>query len=498
MDSPILWKLFEGISLKHTAEAPVYLQLAEGILALIRGGKLSPGQKLPGSRDVAAILHINRITVAKAFTELEVQGWIESVVGRGTFVSSHITEHQPQHLSKRKQKEGYKRAGFEISPVDYLSGIKEIAIPELHLDDGYPDPRLSPLKELYRAYRNQLTWSGLYHKFGSYGNPAGSDYYRQTMSAYLNSSRSLKTTPENILSVRGTLMAINLVCDGLLKPGDVVVSGVPGWRRVEHNFIHAGAIHIGIPVDQHGLVVEELRKICKKRRVRLVYVTPHHHYPTTVPLRIDRRLELLRLAEEYGFIILEDDYDFDFHYKHRPLLPLASADENGMVIYCGSFSKSFSPAFRMGYLVAAENVIEHLAKIRVLHDRQGDHILDHAIADIINDGTIQRYLRKTLPVYEYRRDLFCRALKEQLHDHIDFHVPEGGMSVWTVFDDAIDLNDLIKEAYHKGLLLSDGNVINYANPNGNALRLGFASSADDELLKSVNIIKELLFRKSFR
>lgn len=492
MDSPILWKLLEGVSIDRSAKRPVYLQLSDGLLALIKTGKLSAGQKLPGTRDVAAILHINRITVKNAFEELEVQGWLQSAVGRGTFVSAHIVDHEPKKLGKSISGNAHKEAGFLIKPADYLSSVPDINIPELHLDDGYPDPTLAPLKELYRAYRNQLTRSGLYHKFGSYGNPAGSAYYRQTMSGYLNATRGLNTTADNVLSVRGTLMGINLVCNALIAPGDTVVSGVPGWRRVEHNLIHAGAKHIGIPVDEHGIMVEELEKICKKRRVRMVYVTPHHHYPTTVSLRIDRRLELLRLAGKYDFIILEDDYDFDFHYKHRPLLPLASADENGMVIYCGSFSKSFSPAFRMGYLIAAGNVIDHLAKVRILHDRQGDHILDNAMADIINDGTIQRYLRRTLPVYEQRRDTFCGAMRQELDGLVTFKEPEGGMSVWTVFDNSINLGELAKKAYQKGLLLSDGNLGPRPNLNENAVRLGFASSGEKELIKSVEIIKNLI------
>src|SRR5690606_38641363 len=137
---------------------------------------------------------------------------------------------------------------------------------------------------------------------------------------------------------------------GLLQVGDVVAAGVPGWRRAEANFRHAGARFIGIPVDEEGIQVDALEQICQSTKIRLLYVTPNHHYPTTVSLPMDRRLRLLELADRYGFIIFEDDYDFDYHYKHRPILPLASADQGGMVIYCGSFSKTFTPAFRLGYL----------------------------------------------------------------------------------------------------------------------------------------------------
>jgi len=492
MNSPILITLFRNINIDYSASRSVYLQLADAILSFIKSGKLHSGEKLPSSREVSDLLNINRITVSKAYEELQMQGWLKSFVGRGTFVSSHIPEIEPKSLNTATVQKAQKEAGFSFTPCNYLYNSFSLVTSELHLDDGFPDPKLAPIKELYRAYRSQLSRGGLYHKFGSYSDPVGSDFYREALSNYLNETRGLKTVANNMLSVRGTLMGINLVCNGLINVGDVIVSGVPGWQRAEHNFIHAKANHITIPVDENGLVVEELKKICRKKKVRMVYVTPHHHYPTTVSLRIDRRLELLRLANEYGFIIFEDDYDFDFHYKHRPLLPLASADENGMVIYCGSFSKSFSPAFRMGYLVAAENVIQHLANVRILLDRQGDHILDNAMAELLNDGTIQRYLRKTLPIYEQRRNLFCELLNSELKHIVNFTVPEGGMTVWTEFDKSINLETLAKQAGQKGLFLSNGMAHRNPDYTVNAIRLGFASSSTEDLTKSVDILKGLV------
>lgn len=492
MDSPIIKNIFNSIKLNTEDERAIYLQLSDKILILIKQGKLTTAQKLPSTRDVARVLNINRVTVVKAFDELQMQGWLESFVGRGTFVSSNIPEPEPKKIDINANVNTQKVAGFTLNEKQYLSNPYFVPTAEFHLDDGFPDPKFAPLTELYRAYRNQLTRSGLYQKFGSYSSPDGPGMYREALSNYLNDTRGLRTTSKNILSVRGTLMGINLACTALLNPGDIVVSGIPGWQRAEHNFLHAKARHIGISVDEHGLVVDELKKICKRTKVRMVYVTPHHHYPTTVSLRIDRRLELLRLANEYGFIIFEDDYDFDFHYCHRPLLPLASADENGMVIYCGSFSKSFSPAFRMGYLAASENVIEHLANVRVLLDRQGDHILDNAMSELLNDGTIQRYLRKTLMVYEERRNHFCNLLHSELGNIVNFSIPDGGMTVWTEFDRSIDLEKTAKQAYNKGLYMSDGKIHHYPTYNKNGIRLGFASSSIENLTKSVDILKGLL------
>lgn len=492
MNSPILRSLFDGLTLDPLAERAVYLQLADVILSFIRNGKLQPRQKLPGSREAAGWLGINRITVSRAYDELCTQGWLESAVGRGTFVSAHIPEPMPGILTEIHVPAPLKEAGFAVQTDSFLLNQYSGKTARLHLDDGLADPKLTPLKELYRAYRNQVTRSGFYSKFGYYAAPEGSDLYRDALSSYLNDTRGLRTSPKNILSVRGALMGLNLVCNGLITPGDVVVSGVPGWNKAELNFRHARAKHLTVPVDEHGLVTEELKKICRQEKVRMVYVTPHHHYPTTVALRIDRRLELLQLANEYGFIIFEDDYDFDFHYRHRPLFPLASADANGMVIYCGSFSKNFSPAFRMGYLVAAENVISHLAKIRVLIDRQGDHLLDNALAELLNDGTIQRYIRKALPVYTERRDLLCDLLRSELKESVRFTVPEGGLTVWTEFDRSVHLESLAQKAYHKGLFISNGTLHQYPHYNANAIRLGFASSSGENLIKSISVLKELM------
>jgi GntR family transcriptional regulator/MocR family aminotransferase len=479
--------------LHASLERAIYLQLADALQLLIKTGQLAAGQKLPGTREAAAWLQLNRITVNKAYEELQMQGWLESAVGKGTFVAARLPGLAPASLQALPVNTSRKTAGFTLNHKPWLADAPVYPGTRLHLDDGFPDPQLAPLAELYRAYRSQLTRSSsLYPRFGSYSHPTGPDAYKTELSLHLNETRGLKTSPNNILSVRGTVMGIHLVCAGLISPGDVVVSGIPGWRRAEQNFMHAGAKHIGIPVDELGLVVEELEKVCRSTKVRMVYITSHHHYPTTVSLRINRRLALLQLAGEYGFILFEDDYDYDFHYKHRPLQPLASADENGMVIYCGSFSKSFSPAFRMGYLAAPENVIEHLARVRTMMDRQGDHILDNAMAELLHTGTIQRYLRKATTAYKERRDVFCTLLQQELSHAVQFTVPEGGMTVWTHFDNSIELPRLAAKALTQGLYLSDGKAHQYPGLPINAIRLGFASSTPAELEQSVLLLKKLL------
>lgn len=493
MDSPILHSLFSSVVLRRSSARALYLQLAEGVVLLIRAGQLSPGRRLPSSRELAAILAVNRLTVTRAFGELTMQGWLESRVGQGTFVASNLPEPQAKSLGGvQGGQTGKAAAGFTIPQYTHLHHGVDPVRTRLHLDDGFPDPSLAPMNELYRAYRTQLTTGNRYERWGSYGHAGGSERFLDAVARYLSASRGLGVTARNVLAVRGTVMGINLVCSGLVRPGDVVVAGVPGWRRAEANFAHAGARLLGIPVDQAGIDVEALERICQKTAVRLLYLTPHHHYPTTVSLPMDRRLQVLELANRYGFIVFEDDYDFDYHYKHKLMLPLASADDGGMVIYCGSFSKTFSPAFRLGYLVASADAIAYLSRVRTVLDRQGDHILERAMAELLDDGTIARSLRKAVAMYRERRDYFCQLLDTELGDRVQFDIPEGGLTVWTRIDRRIDLVRLSAEARKKELYISDGVPHRYPDYDAHAIRLGFASSNKEALAESVSVLKQLM------
>ena len=481
------------IIIDKDGQQPVYLQIANQIMVFIKDGNLQASHRLPSTRQMADWLQVHRKTVIQAYDELLAQGWLESRTGSGTYVAKHLPEMRPRSLlnGSAKSINPAHTAGFEFEAMPHLDKPAVWSKHKYHLDDGFPDSRLAPLEELARAYRSQLLTGNPYVRLG-YGDTLGSLWLRQVLATYLNDTRGLKITSENILITRGTVMGLYLSCTAFLQPGDVAVVGELNYNGANMNFLQAGARLLKIPVDEHGIVVEELEAICRKQRVRIVYVTSHHFYPTTTALRADRRIELLRLAEQYGFIIFEDDYDYDFHYLSKPLLPLASADKAGMVLYCGSFTKSISPAFRVGYLVASENVIRHLAQLRRIIDRQGDILLENAIAELLQNGIIQRYLRKAMRTYRQRRDVFCDLLKTNLSDYVQFQVPVGGMAVWTHFDPAIDLTTLAQKALPHDLYFSTGFRNDEISPVLNATRLGFASSTPDELACCVEILRKVI------
>lgn len=493
MSSPLINPFFFTIRLSRSGDTPIYLQLIEQLSLAIKNGILQPKTVLPSSRSFAELLGIHRKTIVRAYDDLIVQGWLESKKGSSTFVAQNLPVLQlSSTVGKQKTAaNSFLLAGFHFHTSEHLSRKFTKNDTLYRLDNGYPDPRLAPLHDLSRAYRTQLIIGNSYDRLG-YDDPQGSLWLREELALHLRITRAINCEKENILITRGTVMGLYLATIGLISAGDYVVVGTPGWLSGNINFKQAGAVLLEIPVDDYGIDTDELEKLCKKKKVRMVYITSHHHYPTTISLRAQRRIHLLALSAKFGFVIFEDDYDFEFHYLNKPLSPLASSDENGMVLYSGSFSKTISPAFRVGYLVGAANVIEHLSKIRRVIDRQGDTMLDNAVAELLQNGNIQRHLRKSLRVYRQRRDTFCSLLKSELGNILDFDIPEGGMAVWTKFDPTIDMVKAAQMALRKGLYFSDGKIHNSKFESLNATRLGFASSTIQELQHCVDILKSVL------
>ncbi len=484
---------FSSFILNRDGDVAVYVQLEEQLVAAIQNGTFPPETRLPGSRQLAQLLNVHRKTVIQAYDELLAQGWLESRVGSGTFVARHLPVVQPKKMGEMDHvpRDPLQVAGFTLPHAPHLDREFKKPYCRYHLDDGFPDPRLAPLQELSRAYRTQLLMGNSYSRLG-YDDPQGSLWLRDELAAYLNQTRGMRIGRDNILVTRGTIMGLYLACSGLLQPGDRVVAAVPGWKSAQIAFQHSGATLAAIGVDAYGMRTEELEQLCKKHPVRMVYVTSHHHYPTTVSLRADRRMELLTLSAKYGFIVFEDDYDYDFHYLNRPLSPLASADRSGNVLYCGSFTKTIAPAFRVGYLVGPANVIRQLSRLRRIVDRQGDALLDNAMAELLQHGSIQRHLRKSLRTYRQRRDVFCQLLQSELGQWLDFQVPEGGLAVWVKTDRSIDLTKLALQARQHDLYFSDGEEYRAAAGDTGVTRLGFASSSEEELQQCVTILRKLI------
>jgi len=480
------------IKIDKSAEIPVYLQLTNALIHLIRDGRLRKGFKLPGSRKMAVLFAINRMTVVAAYDELLAQGWIDQQPRKGSFVRDELPVLMPKSIAKT---DAILTTSGEIPfainrsllvfPYFKATGSRHLVI-----DDGFPDTRLAPIEELSRSMRGLSKIPG-YKKYMLYGDTKGNILLRELLANFLNDTRGLPVTADNLLLTRGATMGIYLSARVITQPGDHIIMSEPGFRFARELFSQLQLEINKVPVDDLGLDVEAVERICKTKKIRFVYTVPHHHYPTTVTMPPERRIRLLELAKIYNFAIIEDDYDYDFHYTSKPMMPIASIDRHGSVVYVGTLTKTLAPAVRIGFLIGNEKFVNYAASYRKSIDFQGDTFLELAIAELYRDGVIARHIKKSLKIYKERRDNFCELLRNQLGERVSFKIPNGGMSVWTNFND-IDLKKLSEEAGKKGLEISDGTKYDTLEKKYNSIRMGFAGLNLNEQEEAIEILKSCI------
>lgn len=491
---------------KDGQHSPLYLQLESEIIQLICRGLLKPGQALPPSRELAQSLQINRKTVVKTYEELNSQGWVETRDRSGVYVSSNLPDTAVRRISQnsekliRSQRPAYSMVN---RPADIVTatgpnmGINAVEIPTplYKIDDGFPDPRIAPIEEMVREYR-RFGKGRLAEQFLMYGPEHGSYRLRVELANFLNKTRGMQVSEKEILITKGTQMAIYLSIQLLIRPGDRVFVPEPGYRDANEAFLLAGAKLTFIPVDNDGMDIDRIEQLCKNKLIpKMIYIIPHHHRPTTVTLSAERRMRLMNLAREYRFALLEDDYDFDYHFSSNPLLPLASLDTGGHIIYVGSFCKSIAPGIRIGFMVAPEVVINEAAAIRKLIDRQGEQLLEEAIAELLYTGDISRHMKKSHKIYQERLENSCRLLQEQLGAYLTFERPHGGLAIWATYRKDISARAVAQKAGKLGLRVSDGSNY-FFQPNtvkpDNFIRIGYCSLNETEMADAIDIWKQAL------
>ncbi|MEW7291923.1 MocR-like pyridoxine biosynthesis transcription factor PdxR [Aquimarina sp. 2304DJ70-9] len=484
-----------NILLDRKANRNLYLQLCDQIIGHIKSGKLAPSTKLLGSRKMAEDLDIHRKTVIAAYDELISQGWIETIPAKGTYVTSTLPIIRKQRFDQNPSNITVKhKSGFSFITRAHLMRKTTTNIRQdvLKIDDGVPDNRLAPIEEIARIYRN-ITKKTHHKKLLAYDSIYGNLALRKALVTYLNQTRGLHISIDNILITRGSQMGIYLASQLILKNKKKIIVGKTNYMTADNTFKEAGGDIEQVPVDEQGMNTFAIEQLCKAKKIDAVYVTSHHHHPTTVTLSAERRMHLLQLAQEYNFAIIEDDYDYDFHYSNAPILPLASNDYNGNVIYIGGFTKIIAPAMRIGYLVAPSDFVDEAARLRRIIDRQGDMILEQTLAQMITSGDVQRHCNKALKTYKIRRDLFCSLLQEKLGNYFEFDIPKGGMAVWIKLNKNYHWDDVYNEAKKNNLELNP-EWQRYDNDNSghNGIRLGFASLHEEEIVTVIEKLEKTL------
>lgn len=461
------------IQLNKKSDKALYLQIADAIINAIKSGNLTSGNALPGSRQLAGLLSVNRNTVIEALDVLIAEGWLITMDRKGTFIADIL----PEVLNTKNQEK--------------TTVIIEEAKPHLVFDDGLPDSRLAPMNDLARAYRQIFNRKSRWQIMG-YSNELGDIEFRKAIVQMLNFKRGMNVSPDQICITRGSQMAMYLAAHSLFTNGDYVMIENPGYKPAWEAFENAGASLLPVNVSSDGLNVDEVEVYLQQyKNIKAIYVTPHHQFPTTVTMSLKKRLKLIELSNQYGFTIIEDDYDNEFHFGQRPILPISSYSNAQNFIYIGTLSKIVAPALRIGYLASSTEIVQKVAKHRKMIDVQGDNIMEEAILNLINEGKIKRHLKKTNLIYKTKRDLFETLCNQHLKDKVTFTKPEGGLAFWMVPNAKTDTKAVCEKLLSKGIKLMDPEKFSYGSPVS-GFRLGYASLTEQQMEEGIIALSKLL------
>lgn len=413
--------------------AQIYRQVLDAVV----DGRLPAGSRLPASRDLAGTLGVARGTVATAYERLVAEGVLTSQVGSGTFVS----DCPPAPAGSRSAARGGPRPRRIWSD---LSAPLDERPARYDFRTGSADPALFPLQAWRRLILRELQ-ADRSTDLGRI-DPTGQPALRAAIAGHIGRSRSVRTSPDDLLITHGAQQAFDLIARVLVAPGDVVAIEEPGYQAVRMLLTSHGAEIRGVPVDDEGLVVAAL-----PASARLVYVTPSHQLPLGRPMSLARRLALLEWAQKHDAVIVEDDYDSEFRHTSRPLEPLQALDRSGRVIYVGSLTKALMPTLRIGFLVAPASLQPALRTARLVTDRHGDTVVEDALAAFIDEGLLGRHLRRATKEYSRRRDAVLTGLPAPLQA-----VPSAaGLHVCARLPDGADSGAVVTRAAALGVGVAD-------------------------------------------
>ena len=464
------------------AGIPAYRWLYHSLRAEILEGRLRPGARLPGTRDLADQYGLSRGTIVYAFEQLKSEGYLEGSVGSGTYVSAILPD---ELLQVRRQ--------FGVQPPVQWKQARRVSHygKRVHLFPGYesrptrafranlPALDLFPIKLWAQITARQLRRVSTYLLMGC--DPMGYQPLREALAEYLNTSRGVNCSAEQVVIVSGVQEALDLVARLFLNPGDRVCMENPGYPGAAITFAAVGAKISAARIDHEGMKLT----YSKLQGTRLVYLTPGHQFPLGITMSLSRRLELLAWARKSGTMILEDDYDSEFRYSGRPIPALQGLDRDGRVLFAGSFSKVLFPSLRLGYMVIPPDLVSYFAATKSITSRHAPLLEQAVLCDFITGGHFARHIRRMREIYAERLSILLENAQQRLAGLLDISNVEAGLQTVGWLPGGIDEEPAAKAAAARGVEVTPLNRYDRGRTLKQGLQLGFAALNAHEIRNGV-------------
>jgi GntR family transcriptional regulator/MocR family aminotransferase len=483
-----------GLTLSLSSTTPLYRQLFDAVAERIRSGTFPPGFRLPPSRELANAIGAHRNTVVRAYEELVAAGFLSSTVGRGTFVNALVdTPLAPRDAAPARLPGGRMpwsallSHAAAVEPLGRSDRLSATATPKgaINLSGMRPDPELLPHELLRRCFDHvSKTASG---PALSYGPREGLKRLRELIARDL-AEHGVPAATEDIVVTTGSQQALDLIARTLVNPGDPFLIEATTYPGAMNLLAAAGARLVSIPSDAEGPSLEALEQ---KRNLgaKGLYLMPNCHNPTGRTISAARRQAIAKWSRDNSVPIIEDDYACDLELDHVPP-PVAMRALDGDVIYVGTFSKRLIPALRIGFLVCPEPLRPLLIPLRHAMDLGTSLLLQHTLAEFLDRGYLRAHLKKVMPVYQQRRDAFCKVLQAHLPSGVRFNKPVRGFSLWLSLPPGVDAETVYLEAKRRGVIVSPSTLHDTQAHAPHGMRLTFCSEPTPRLVEGAKRLGE--------
>jgi GntR family transcriptional regulator/MocR family aminotransferase len=487
--------LLFSIKLDKSAGKGVGVQLYMALRDIILSGGMRAGERLPATRILARELGVSRTTVIDAVERLVVEGMLISQVGSGTFVSDALEAQRPASAPANIPQKGHKpRLSYTITHATasyarrtWLPHEARAFVTALPALDAFPMAQWARLSARHlRGARGAVM---------GYGEPKGLKALRRAIATHLSALKGIRCHEEQIFITCGAQHGFALIGRLLLNPGDRVWMENPGASGARNAFLAEGAELVPVDIDEEGLVVSD--GLRKSPHFRLAFVTPTHQQPLGHVMSLARRFELLRAVEEAQGLVIEDDYDGEFHFDNAPQPALYSTDTAGRVLYVGTFSKSLFPSLRLGFILVPERMVDAFDQTFSAWASGPSTATQAIVADFMDEGHFATHIRLMRRLYKARYEAL-REAAASLPESVNLQKTNSGFHTTAWLGADINAQDVVTQAAAKGVILAPLSRYCLAPIDRNGLVFGFGSAPPEELRRGIEIVRDLpVFRKNW-
>lgn len=333
-----------------------------------------------------------------------------------------------------------------------------------------------------------------------YGTTSGLTELRQVIVDRAVKDGITKQTIENVIITSGSQQGLDAVAKIFLNPGDFCFVGLPSYLGGINAFRSYEANLTGIPLDKDGmqvdLVEDKVKELLKDDiQVKFIYTVPTFQNPAGTVMPESRRKKLIDIANEYDFVIIEDDPYGKLRYDSGPVKPIKTFDDEGRVIYMSTFSKILAPGFRLAWVIASEEIIRKLALAKQALDLCTNPFTQYIANEFIERGSLDLHIMRICELYKPKRDIMINSMKKYFPDGYTCHKPKGGMFAWPTLPEGIDTEQLFLDAFKEKVAYVHGKAFCVDGSGGRCMRLNFSYSTNEQIEIGIQRLGSVIEKK---